>query len=466
MQKSIRTRLSHVVSNSFVRNVGVLVGGTAFAQALTVLILPFLTRLYSPDDFAVLAVYASLLGIFASIACLRLEIAIPIPESDEEAANLLILAMTISGAIAAILGLAVWIYPDHLVELTGQPKLAPYLWLIPVGVLLSGAFTALQYWATRHKKFGLIAQTRIGQASTGAAVQLSCGWGGLTPVGLLLGQLIYSGAGVLRLGAETWQQHRKALASVQLGTMLETLRRYDRFPKYSTPEALANGVNLQLPVLIIASFAAGPEAGFLLLATRVMAAPMGLVGGAIAQVYLSRAPEERRQGRLSIFTFTTLNGLMKTGVGPLLFIGIIAPIAFPIAFGSEWSRAGEIVSWMTPWFIFQFLASPVSMILHITENQKTALLLQLAGMIIRVGLVIAAVCIAKDYVVEAYAISGLLFYLIYFFVVLRIANIRLCLNKFMPINVIGVLMGWMAIAYASAHLLKFAQVYLSHAQNV
>lgn len=451
MLKSIRSRLSRVTSSSFVRNVGVLVGGTAFAQALTILILPFLTRLYSPDDFAVLAVYASILGIFSGIACLRLEIAIPIPESDEEAANLLVLALTISSTIAALLGLVVWAYPAHLVELIGQPALAPYLWLLPIGVWLSGAYAALQYWSTRHKQFRLISSTRLTQATGSAAVQLSFGWAGFTPFGLLLGQLINSGAGVIRLGADTWRQHRKVLARVRLGTMLSTLGRYDRFPKYSTLEALANGGNLQLPVLIIAALAAGPEAGFLILATRVMAAPMALIGGAISQVYLSRAPEERRQGRLSTFTFSILSGLMKTGVGPLLFIGIIAPVAFPLAFGAEWARAGEIVRWMTPWFVFQFLASPLSMILHITENQKTALFLQLGGLLLRVGSVLLAAHTTPEHIVEAYAISGLIFYLAYFFIVLRIAKISLKPQNLLSTSSIGALIAWSAIAYAGIY---------------
>ena len=62
---------------------GVLVGGTAFAQAIAVLALPLLTRLYTPDDFSVLAVYAALLGIISVVACLRLEIAIPMPNIPE-----------------------------------------------------------------------------------------------------------------------------------------------------------------------------------------------------------------------------------------------------------------------------------------------------------------------------------------------------------------------------------------------
>ncbi|MBC7345458.1 MAG: lipopolysaccharide biosynthesis protein, partial [Clostridia bacterium] len=49
--------------SSFARNVAVLAGGTAVGQAIVVLASPILTRLYTPGDFGVLAVYSSLLGI-------------------------------------------------------------------------------------------------------------------------------------------------------------------------------------------------------------------------------------------------------------------------------------------------------------------------------------------------------------------------------------------------------------------
>src|SRR5690606_42020419 len=55
-------------TNSFARGVSVLVGGTAGAQMILVLAAPLLTRLYSPEDFGVLAVYVGLLAIAAVVS--------------------------------------------------------------------------------------------------------------------------------------------------------------------------------------------------------------------------------------------------------------------------------------------------------------------------------------------------------------------------------------------------------------
>lgn len=421
----MRQKFDALFRQGFVRSVGVLVGGTAFAQALMVLVLPLLTRLYTPEDFSVLAVYASILGIISVAACLRLEIAIPLPQNDDDAANLLALALCSSAGVAGLSALIVALFPTQIIALVAQPKLEPFLWLLPLGIWLSSSYAALQFWTTRKKRFSVIAKTRMTQAIGGAGAQVGLGWAGIAPLGLVLGQMINSGAGIFGLMRDALKNDRPALRAINWPSMQRTFSEYDRFPKYSTIESLANSVSIQLPVIIIAALAAGPEAGFLMLASRVIFAPMALIGGAVSQVYLSRASDELRADTLGQFTANIMVGLVKTGVGPLVFAGIVAPVAFPVIFGSSWQRAGEMVAWMTPWCVLQFLASPISMILHVTQNQRAALILQILGFVMRIGAVVAAVYWAKSWIVEFYALSGFIFYFIYLCVVISIAKIRL-----------------------------------------
>jgi len=415
----------HKLPNSvFVRQVGVLAGGTGLAQALMVLVLPILTRLYTPEDFSVLAVYVSILGIISIAACLRFEIAIPMPERDEEAASLLALALGSSAIISTLAGIAVYLFPEQIVGLVEQPKLRPYLWLLPLGIWLASSYSATQYWATRQKNFSGIAQTRLTQAISGAGFQVGLGWIGAAPFGLLFGSMINRGAGLFSLGFRALKHDRPALRAVSWPAMRRMFREYDRFPKYSTFDSLANTVGIQFPVIIIAAMAVGPEAGFLILAMRAMQAPMGFIGGAVAQVYLSRAPEELRAGNLSNFTVDVLEGLAKTGVGPLLFAGIVAPPVFALVFGEEWLRAGDLVVWMTPWFIFQFLSSPISMVMHVRNRQKAMLVVTVSGLVLRIGAVGFAVYQDQQHLSEYYAVSGALFYLGCYWVFSRVAGIN------------------------------------------
>lgn len=428
---AFQERVVGLIRKDFVRQVGVLAGGTAFAQALTILLLPILTRIYTPAHFSVLAVYVSMLGLLSVAACLRLEIAIPLPERDADAVNVLAVALTSAIVIAVLVALVVVLFPRQIVHLVHQPPLRPYLWMLPLGLCLSGSYAAFQYWAIRKRRFSAVARTRVTQTIGGSGTQIALGAYGWAPFGLLFGQMISSGAGVVGLARAAFQNDRNLIKSISWSEMRRMFRCYDRFPKYSTLEGLANVAGVQLPVIIIAATAIGPEAGYLMLATRVMAAPMALIGSAVGQVYLSRAPQEFRNGGLGAFTISVMGGLAKAGLGPLAFFGIVAPVLFPLVFGSNWGRAGQIVAWMTPWFMAQFLSSPVSMTMHVTGHQRGALILQVIGLLVRVGGVIAAACLISSHIVEVYAVSGLLFYVIYIVAVVKVSggDIRSLINK-------------------------------------
>ena len=459
MDFSMRRKLLALLRPGFVRSASVLVGGTAIAQFLMLLILPVLTRLYTPEDFSAWAVYVSILGIISAAACLRLEIAIPLPHRDEDAANVLALALCSSAGVAGLSALIVALFHDQIITLIAQPTLRHYLWLLPLGIWLSSSYAALQFWATRKKRFTIISKTRVAQAFGGASTQVGFGLTGGAPLGLLVGQLVNSGAGLFALARDAVKNDRTAISSISWPNMRRTLTEYKRFPKYSTFESLANSASIQLPIIFIAAMAAGPEAGYLLLASRVLFAPMILIGGAVSQVYISRAPDELRANTLGEFTVKIVGGLVKTGVGPMIFLGILAPVVFPLIFGANWQRAGDLVFWLTPWCVMQFVVLPISMALQVRNQQRTALFLQLAGFIIRVGSIIIAGRLQPGWLVETYALSGLVFYMLYFGVIVSNvkANTLAILQAIKPGVVITLL--WIAFAL----LLRFA---VEHATQI
>jgi O-antigen/teichoic acid export membrane protein len=226
----------------------------------------------------------------------------------------------------------------------------------------------------------------------------------------MLGNLLNASAGGFRLGIDALREDRTALAGVSRRGLAKAFAAYRRFPLYSAPEALVNMAGAQVPILIIAAFSPS-EAGFLLLAQQVMAAPMKLLGSSISQVYVSRAPEEFRAGRLADFTLSTMRKLIILGVGPLILAGVLAPILFPVVFGAEWSRAGEIVAWMVPWMALQFISSPVSLVMYVVGRQRAMLVLTTLGLIFRVGGVVTALQISTLGLVGGFVVGSVSYYI-------------------------------------------------------
>jgi O-antigen/teichoic acid export membrane protein len=404
----------------FLGSVATLVGGAALAHAISAAALPVLSRLYTPADFSVLASFSGLLSVISVAASLRYDVAVPMPERDDDALNLLALAVLL--AIVTSLAVAVLALSGRtwLAELLKQPVLERFLPLLPVGVALASSYSALQHWFVRKGQFRVIAHSRITQTFLSTGVQAGLGWLALGPIGLLLGHIVNAGAACLWLGAKLLGETSRdgVRTQVSWARMKSVSADYSRFPRYSTIEALCNSASIHVPVIMIAALAAAPEAGYLMLAMTLMQAPMSLIGSAIGQVYLSRAPVEHRANRLGEFTVETVGDLLRVGVGPLIAAGIVSPVAFELVFGAGWQRAGVLVSWMTPWFVMQFLAVPVSMGLHVTGRQKHALALQAFGLAVRVIAVLGATWWASRFIGEAYAISGFLFYLVYLALVL------------------------------------------------
>lgn len=399
--------------NSFLRNVSILAGGTAFSQLLIALSLPILTRLYTADDFSHLAVYMALMGVFTVVACLRFNLAIPLPENEEDAMGLTAAAIFSGALVSFFIAVPVMAYPVEMARMIGKASFVPYLWMLPFGVFLASTYVALQSWSARKKRFALIAKTQLSQAVGGTGMQLVAGATSPAPFGLIFGHMLFGGLGVLGLLRSILKSDREALRKISWKIVIRSARAYKRFPIYSVPEAFFNTAGVQVPVLIVAAHAVGPEAGFLMLAMRVLGIPMTLIGRSVSHVYLAEAAERMRGGELTAFTRKTVVSLAKIGLIPLLIAGIASPYLFPLIFGTSWERAGYLVSWMVPWFLVQFVTTPVSSVLHVTGNLVAAMHLQLFGLIFRVGAVAIAGFVVPHLMVETYAISGLVFYLVY-----------------------------------------------------
>lgn len=400
----------------FLGPVLILAGGTAGAHLITAGALVIVARLYSPSALGVLGMFSSIVYTLSVAICLRFEVAILLPDKEEEAREVFWLALLSATGLSMMIALLMLIVSRQDFFGFEPGPIVDYLSYIPLALFTVGSYAALQNWYVRKKQYRYLAATRIAQSGSAATVQIGAGLVQPAPLGLIAGFIVNSGAAAILLGYRYWRESARnaiAPAKMSLSRLRAVFRKYSVYPKYSIWEALANSGAIQLPILLIGIMASASEVGFLLLAMSVIQAPLALFGNAVAQVFISQAPEKHREGQLREFTMMTLWGLSKAGALPLLLIGISAPFLFPYIFGAEWSRSGFLVAWMTPWFILQFLAMPVSLALHVTGHQARATALQVFGLVFRLGLVWLALEIVPSFGLEAYALSGAAFYAIY-----------------------------------------------------
>ncbi|MFW3616422.1 lipopolysaccharide biosynthesis protein [Billgrantia antri] len=412
-------------THTFARGVSVLVGGTAGAQLLTIAAAPLLTRLYTPEDFGLLAVFTAFLALFTVLAAGRYELAIPLPENDQDAANLVLLGLlcvTVTAGLAA-LGVLFWSAPIALA--LGIPDLAPYLWLVPFGILFIGTYQVFNKWAVRVRRFDQVARTRIWQALGTLGMQI--GASPLGPVGLLGGQATGQGVGAAGLALSALSRPEFRRCSL-VGMGLQA-RRYKNFPIYSTWTGLFNTGSLQLAPIVFVALYGATVAGLYGLTLRILTMPISLIGQAVGNVFLSHAPEARRRNELPALVETLHRKLAILGIPSLVCLMVIGPEFFATIFGEEWRKAGVYAQWMLPWLYIQFQWSPLSMLASVLELQRDAMVAQLFMLVARFGLLFGlyAAGAEADTAILAFGVISAVVYLLqqaWFFAKVDVSFVR------------------------------------------
>lgn len=359
-----------IPKDSFFKNVSVLVGGTAGAQIIGILSAPILTRLYEPDDFGLLAVFVSLIALFTVLSSLRYELAIPLPKSEQDAANLTVLGLCIVALTSVVVFALTGIFGQTIVTIMDVKKLGEYLWILPLSVFFIGSYQVLSYWCIRQRKFGLIAKTKTRQSVVTAIIQLAGAQFG--QVYLIAGQVIGQSFGSFALIKNAFKYVE--FRNVKISELRRLAIRYKQFPLFSTPSGFLNAAGNQLPTLILAALFDVTAAGLFMLANKILMLPISMIGSSISNVFLSEAPKAQRENRLGGLVQRLFLKLVDISLVPSIILLLLGPRIFEFIFGNEWKEAGVLASWMSIWLFFVFISSPLNNIFVVLEMQKKSLI--------------------------------------------------------------------------------------------
>jgi len=350
------------------------------------------------------------------VASLRYEYAIPLPEDDQSAANILALCFVLLLGMTTLSWFVIHGLGSQIVTWANVPGLQPYLWLIPLGILGAGTYQILNYWAVRKRDFPRIARTRLSRGVARAALQVGVGFVHSGPLGLLLGQLAGETAGSASLGLSAWRKDRTCFQAVSLQGMRQAGARYKRFPLFSSWAGLLDALGLQLPQILFAALYGAKVAGWFALGQRVIAAPLNIVVDSVAQVYFGEAARlPRDDPRAMRRLFLKLTGRLAISGGlPVAVICILAPWFFAIVFGPGWKTAGRYVQIMGVMFAVRFAIVPLSHTLNVLERQDLYFLWESVRLVLVVGslLVVKTLGFSDIAGIAAYSLSMMTAYVV------------------------------------------------------
>ena len=362
------------------RAVLTLVAGGALAQALPLLLGPWLTRLYTPQQFGVYHLFAAVSANLAVVACARYEFALPLVGDAVDAAALRALCLRVLAGVtlASALGGAAWLAWSSQIWTA---------WL-PVAVAVLGWLSLATLWATRAQAYRALAVARVVQYGGASLAQAGAALLGAGVQGLIVAPIAAAAAAaaVLRLPL-------RGDATPTARRWRELARRFRDFPLLNTPHAFMGALQDTVSIGMIAAWQGPVAAGFWGLSLRYLKAPATLVGGAVSQALYpqlaahgaaadhdvdAHAPlRVTREGRAAVRR--VMAGLAAIALPLVLLLWAFAPWAFERLFGTDWRGAGELARTLGLYIGVHFVAAPLAVVTLAWGAQAWALRLALVG---------------------------------------------------------------------------------------
>lgn len=376
--------INKLIKTEFFKDTITLLSGASSAQVILLLVSPILTRIYTPEDFAVLALFTALTTTIGIIANAKYDFAIGLAEKDSEAINLVALCIINSLIISTILLLVVALFPNQIIQLLNNPNIESYLYYIPVITFLIGTFNTLNYYNIRTKSFKNIAKANLYRQIASAFFQLLLGFLKDGPIGLISGRisLHFVGNYILLFSSINLREKFNLISKNEI---VRLAIRFKRFPIFSLPAQLSNVLSQQLNTIFISSLFSAASLGFYTLLNSVVNMPLSLIGKSFGNVYLQRATEEKNRIGNSRSIFLKILLLLSV-VGVIIFVPLYftAESLFSFVFGESWTIAGTYTKILIPMFFIRFVSSALSVTNIVFEKQFFSLLWQIGLLLITI----------------------------------------------------------------------------------
>ena len=146
----VKTFIARFRGSEFAKNTAVLTIGTAVAQAIGVLITPILSRIFTPADYGLVALYGAVVTICATVITLRYEIRVLLPEADDEAKNIVILVVVLALVIGGLLTAVSLVMPKSLRQWVGLSDLGSWLTVAVAASIATAIIGVISNWFNRR----------------------------------------------------------------------------------------------------------------------------------------------------------------------------------------------------------------------------------------------------------------------------------------------------------------------------
>ena len=345
-----------------IRRMATLLGGAVTGQLVTVSAAFVLTRLYTPEAFAHLEMFALATGMVAVLGTGKFEQALMLPKSDAEARVLfaagqrsVVITVLFVAVLAAVSGR--WISDQY--ELSHW---APVSLILPLACAFAAHGRLLEYWHHRQKTSEKVASAQASAPFASESVKFALA-GPVPWTGLVWGSALGLAVrwSMLRRGCSELVRSSWAWRAIK---SQEVMREHRDYPTWVLAGSTMNRLAQWLHVLLIGATLGPVLLGMMGLARRTVMQPLSLLATSAAPVLFQTATEKEDGAPLQRLFKGAFVAFGATSVLVALAVYMAPDTTTAWLFGEDWYGAMEVVRILTPWFVLNFMSAGLGSMFH------------------------------------------------------------------------------------------------------
>lgn len=390
------TKTNQYIDSKLIINSVKLLTASGVGQIVAVVVYPFVTRLYSPDELGTLSLFLAIVGVGAIVASAQYENAVVIEKKSSDAATavdlclaLNVLCSTVVAIVCAFLTFA-GLLPEQW-RLTAN-LIAPLIFLSSLGYVLS-------FWWNRNDRYGKSAAYNVVHSVTNNVSKVALGFAGWHKWGLVISAFIGQVVGVLTILFRI-RTHGGEILRFRFGDIVAAARRHKAFALYSLPHKLINVLTVNMPIFVMSAAFDMVQVGFFALALNVAMRPMWAFARALNQVLFQRVGENESRDESSALLLNSICRRMVLVFVPLVVVlWMLLPWLTEVFFGTEWVAASGLLRMMLPWMVCSFMALSLNFVPSVYGRQKAAFVVECVGFAVNVAALSVGAFVIRNVVV-------------------------------------------------------------------
>lgn len=414
----LRRIINKYKGSEFIRNVAVVMTGTAISQVIAMAVTPVLTRNYTPEDFGYYTTFIAIYTILCSFATGKYERVILLAKDKNDIVVVSSLGIALSLFFSVFVLVVIYVFSTFFALNSWgiNSLLENWLYLIPLLIIIYAVNIIFLTYLNYKKDFKEISKSRIIKTFVSISVSLTCIFFMKNMGGLILGE-------ILGLLISTIYLYPKLKSIFNFEKKITSQfrafsARYKNFPIYNIPSDFLNHSSSQMPVFFLTPIYGVQVTGQYSLMKRMLDAPVSLISSSILEVFRQKASEQYITfGNCRLLFLKTAKNLALIAVIPFSLLMIFGTDIFGFIFGEEWRDAGRFAGIFAGYYFFKFVSSPLSYMFYIAERQKMDFIIHIymfssSFMIFYLPKLFSVSIIETLWI---YSINFILIYLTYFF---------------------------------------------------